>query len=152
MKQGWLLIILVAVQARRMQGLISDIDTCVYLFHEALGLQASVNGLKARFDMMLQLGLGCYNNRRIKKIMETMNVTFDELSAVAFEQRSSKPRLQGMTSRQISSGLDLTYAPSTISSHKPTERELARLIPFQKLSLMLAFLPPYSRSASTVRL
>ncbi|GKE21913.1 hypothetical protein Tco_1433425 [Tanacetum coccineum] len=56
--------------------------------------------------------------------METMNVTFDELSAVAFEQRSSKPRLQGMTSRQISSGLDLTYAPSTISSHKPTEREL----------------------------
>ncbi|GKD52712.1 retrotransposon protein, putative, ty1-copia subclass [Tanacetum coccineum] len=33
-------------------------------------------------------------NRRTKKIMETMNVTFDELSAMAFEQRSSKPRLQ----------------------------------------------------------
>ncbi|GJS15818.1 integrase, catalytic region, zinc finger, CCHC-type containing protein [Tanacetum coccineum] len=34
-------------------------------------------------------------NCRTKKIMETMNVTFDELSAMAFEQSSSKPRLQG---------------------------------------------------------
>nr|GEY23717.1 retrovirus-related Pol polyprotein from transposon TNT 1-94 [Tanacetum cinerariifolium] len=33
-------------------------------------------------------------NRRTKKIMETMNVLFDELSAMAFEQRSSKPGLQ----------------------------------------------------------
>ncbi|GKG17743.1 hypothetical protein Tco_0372041, partial [Tanacetum coccineum] len=56
--------------------------------------------------------------------METMNVTFDELSAMAFEQRSSKPRLQSMTSGQISSGLDLTYAPSTITTQQPTEREL----------------------------
>nr|GEV31528.1 retrovirus-related Pol polyprotein from transposon TNT 1-94 [Tanacetum cinerariifolium] len=63
-------------------------------------------------------------NQRTKKIMETMNVTFDELSAMAFEQRSLKPELQGMTSRQISSGLDLTYAPSIITSQKPTEREL----------------------------
>nr|GEW59368.1 putative ribonuclease H-like domain-containing protein [Tanacetum cinerariifolium] len=60
-------------------------------------------------------------NRRTKKIMETMNVSFDELSAIAFEQRSSKPGLQSMTSRQISSGLDLTYAPSTITTQQPTE-------------------------------
>nr|GEZ13493.1 ribonuclease H-like domain-containing protein [Tanacetum cinerariifolium] len=33
-------------------------------------------------------------NRRTKKIMETMNVSFDELSAMDFEQRSSKPGLQ----------------------------------------------------------
>nr|GFC13513.1 retrovirus-related Pol polyprotein from transposon TNT 1-94 [Tanacetum cinerariifolium] len=33
-------------------------------------------------------------NRRTKKIMKTMNVLFDELSAMAFEQRSSKPGLQ----------------------------------------------------------
>nr|GEY74190.1 retrovirus-related Pol polyprotein from transposon TNT 1-94 [Tanacetum cinerariifolium]GEY82050.1 retrovirus-related Pol polyprotein from transposon TNT 1-94 [Tanacetum cinerariifolium] len=33
-------------------------------------------------------------NRRTKKIMETMNVLFDELSAMVFKQRSSKPRLQ----------------------------------------------------------
>nr|GEV19674.1 hypothetical protein [Tanacetum cinerariifolium] len=63
-------------------------------------------------------------NRRTKKIMETMNVTFDELLATAFEQRSSKPRLQNMTSGQISSGLDLTYAPSTITTQQPTEGEL----------------------------
>ncbi|GJR41807.1 retrovirus-related pol polyprotein from transposon TNT 1-94 [Tanacetum coccineum] len=60
-------------------------------------------------------------NQRTKKIMETMNVTFDELSAMAFEQSSSKPGLQSMTSGQISSGLDLTYAPSTITTQKPTE-------------------------------
>nr|GEV03693.1 copia protein [Tanacetum cinerariifolium] len=32
-----------------------------------------------------------------------------------------KPRLQGMTSGQISSGLDLTYAPSTITTQQPSE-------------------------------
>nr|GFB38970.1 hypothetical protein [Tanacetum cinerariifolium] len=36
----------------------------------------------------------------------------------------SKPGLQRMTSGQISSGLDLTYAPSTISTQQPTEGEL----------------------------
>nr|GEU67355.1 integrase, catalytic region, zinc finger, CCHC-type, peptidase aspartic, catalytic [Tanacetum cinerariifolium] len=63
-------------------------------------------------------------NRRTKKIMETMNVSFDELSAMAFEQRSSKPGLQSMTSGQISSRLDLTYAPSTITTQQPTKGEL----------------------------
>nr|GFC05502.1 hypothetical protein [Tanacetum cinerariifolium] len=56
-------------------------------------------------------------NRQTKQIMETMNVLFDELSAMAFEQHSSKPRLNSMTSGQISSGLDLTYAPSTITNN-----------------------------------
>nr|GFC44591.1 hypothetical protein [Tanacetum cinerariifolium] len=63
-------------------------------------------------------------NRRTKKIMETVNVLFDELSAMDFEQRSSKPRLQCVTSGQISSGLALTYAPSTITTQQPTEGEL----------------------------
>nr|GEX20026.1 ribonuclease H-like domain-containing protein [Tanacetum cinerariifolium] len=54
-------------------------------------------------------------NRRTKKIMEMMNVTFNELSAMAFKQNSSKPSLQSLTSGQISSGLELTYAPSTIT-------------------------------------
>nr|GFA38005.1 uncharacterized mitochondrial protein AtMg00810-like [Tanacetum cinerariifolium] len=43
---------------------------------------------------------------------------------MAFEQRSSKPGLQSMTSGQISSGLDLTYAPSTITMQQPSEGEL----------------------------
>ncbi|GJV53339.1 retrovirus-related pol polyprotein from transposon TNT 1-94 [Tanacetum coccineum] len=63
-------------------------------------------------------------NRQTKKIMETMNVTFDELLVMPFEQSSSKPGLQGMTSGQISSGLDLTYAPSIITTQKLTEHEL----------------------------
>nr|GEX68021.1 hypothetical protein [Tanacetum cinerariifolium] len=63
-------------------------------------------------------------NRRTKKIMETMNVSFDEVSTMAFEHRSSKPRHQSMTSGQISSGLDLTYAPLTITTQQPTEGEL----------------------------
>nr|GEZ97140.1 retrovirus-related Pol polyprotein from transposon TNT 1-94 [Tanacetum cinerariifolium] len=60
-------------------------------------------------------------NRQTKKIIETMNVSFNELSVMAFEQCSSKPRLQSMTSEQISSRLDLTYAPSTIIKQQPTE-------------------------------
>ncbi|GKD00419.1 hypothetical protein Tco_1170693 [Tanacetum coccineum] len=56
--------------------------------------------------------------------METMNVTFDEILAMAFEHISLKPRLQSMTSRQISSGLDLPYAPSIITSQRPYEGEL----------------------------
>nr|GEW24408.1 Gag-Pol polyprotein [Tanacetum cinerariifolium] len=63
-------------------------------------------------------------NQRTKKIIKTMNVLFDELSAMAFEQRSSKPRLQSMTFGQISSGLDLTYAPSTITTQQPSKGEL----------------------------
>nr|GFC76002.1 hypothetical protein [Tanacetum cinerariifolium] len=63
-------------------------------------------------------------NRRTKKIMETINVSFDELSAMTFEQRSSKPELQNMTYGQISSGLDFTYTLSTIITQQPTKGEL----------------------------
>ncbi|GJU56202.1 retrovirus-related pol polyprotein from transposon TNT 1-94 [Tanacetum coccineum] len=59
-------------------------------------------------------------NQRTKKIMEMMNVTSNELLAMAFERSSSKPELQGMTSGHISSGLALTYASSSITSQKPT--------------------------------
>ncbi|GJY72687.1 retrovirus-related pol polyprotein from transposon TNT 1-94 [Tanacetum coccineum] len=50
---------------------------------------------------------------------------FGKLGAKAmdFEQSSLKPWLQSMTSRQISSGLDLTYAPSTITTQQPTKGE-----------------------------
>nr|GEY93979.1 copia protein [Tanacetum cinerariifolium] len=58
-------------------------------------------------------------NRQTKKIIETMNVSFDELSAMDFEKRNSKLGLQSMTSGHISSGLDLTYAPLTITTQQP---------------------------------
>nr|GFD09556.1 hypothetical protein [Tanacetum cinerariifolium] len=63
-------------------------------------------------------------NRRTKKIIETMNISFDELSTMAFKQHSSKPMLNSMTSRQISSRFDLIYAPSTITKQQPSEGEL----------------------------
>nr|GFD04000.1 hypothetical protein [Tanacetum cinerariifolium] len=63
-------------------------------------------------------------NWRTKKIMETMNVTFNELSAMAFEQNSLRPGLQSMTSGQISSELELTNAPSTTTPQRPSERDL----------------------------
>nr|GEV28073.1 cytosolic Fe-S cluster assembly factor NBP35 [Tanacetum cinerariifolium] len=63
-------------------------------------------------------------NRKTKKIMETINVTFNEISAMAFEQHSLKPGLQSTTSVQINSGLDLLFASSTITSQQPTEEHL----------------------------
>nr|GEV69652.1 hypothetical protein [Tanacetum cinerariifolium] len=63
-------------------------------------------------------------NQRTKKNIETMNVTFDELSAMAFEQNNSRPGLQSLTSGQISSELELTYASSTIIPQRPSERDL----------------------------
>nr|GFC29340.1 integrase, catalytic region, zinc finger, CCHC-type, peptidase aspartic, catalytic [Tanacetum cinerariifolium] len=63
-------------------------------------------------------------NWRTRKIMKTMNVTFDELSAMAFEQNSSRPGLQSMTFGQISSELELTYALSTITPQRPSEHDL----------------------------
>nr|GEW74004.1 hypothetical protein [Tanacetum cinerariifolium] len=50
-----------------------------------------------------------------------------DIGSMAFEQRSSNPRLQSMTSLQISLGLDLTYAPSTITTKQPPEGELDSL-------------------------
>nr|GEU36671.1 retrovirus-related Pol polyprotein from transposon TNT 1-94 [Tanacetum cinerariifolium] len=63
-------------------------------------------------------------NQRTKKIIETMNVTFDELLTMAFEQNSLKLDLQSLTSGQIHFGLELTYAPSTITPQRPSERYL----------------------------
>nr|GEX57133.1 hypothetical protein [Tanacetum cinerariifolium] len=96
-----------------------------------------INGRKPDISFLHVFGALCYpkNDRedigklgaKDKENHETMNVSFDELSAMAFEQHSSKPRLQCMTSGQISSGLDLTYAPSTITTQQPTEGELDSL-------------------------
>nr|GFB38330.1 retrovirus-related Pol polyprotein from transposon TNT 1-94 [Tanacetum cinerariifolium] len=52
-------------------------------------------------------------NRRIRRIVETIHVDFDELTAMAFEHRSSGPALNEMTPGTISSGLVPTSSPST---------------------------------------
>nr|GEX69441.1 hypothetical protein [Tanacetum cinerariifolium] len=59
-----------------------------------------------------------------------MNVTFDELSIMAFKQCSSKPELQGRIDGHLSLGLDLTYAPSTDQQvvSKPSSETLIKKI------------------------
>nr|GEW26137.1 hypothetical protein [Tanacetum cinerariifolium] len=52
-------------------------------------------------------------NRRTRRIVETIHVDFDELMAMASEQRSSGPTLNEMTPGTISSGLVPTTSPST---------------------------------------
>nr|GEZ81039.1 hypothetical protein [Tanacetum cinerariifolium] len=59
-------------------------------------------------------------NRRTKKIMETMNVTFDDLTAMAFEQDSSKPDLQSLTSGQIKAPRTIPAAPQGNLTSFPT--------------------------------
>nr|GFD24383.1 hypothetical protein [Tanacetum cinerariifolium] len=52
-------------------------------------------------------------NRRTKRIVETVHVDFDELTAMASEQSSSRPALNDMTPGTISSGLVRTSSSST---------------------------------------
>nr|GEY56807.1 hypothetical protein [Tanacetum cinerariifolium] len=52
-------------------------------------------------------------NRRTRRIVKTIHVDFDELTAMASEQRSSGPELNEMTPGTISSGLVPTTSPST---------------------------------------
>nr|GFB90775.1 retrovirus-related Pol polyprotein from transposon TNT 1-94 [Tanacetum cinerariifolium] len=59
-------------------------------------------------------------NRRTRKIMETIHVDFDELTAMASKHRSSGPVLNKMTPGTISSGLVPTTSPST--SYVPPSR------------------------------
>ncbi|GJU14292.1 putative ribonuclease H-like domain-containing protein [Tanacetum coccineum] len=59
-------------------------------------------------------------NKRTRQIMETINVQFDELTQMDFEQLGSGPDLHGLTSRHISLGLVLNQAVST-SAKPPTK-------------------------------
>nr|GEX37452.1 hypothetical protein [Tanacetum cinerariifolium] len=101
----------------------------LFLRAEAIAT-AFIGKLSAKGDIGFFIGYSAVScayrvyNHQTKKIMETMNVSFDELSAMAFEQHSSKPGLNSMTSGHISSGLDLTYAPSTITTQQPSKGEL----------------------------
>ncbi|GJU91204.1 retrovirus-related pol polyprotein from transposon TNT 1-94 [Tanacetum coccineum] len=52
-------------------------------------------------------------NRRTKRIIETIHVDFDELTAMASEHSSSEPALHEMTPATISSGLVPNPPPST---------------------------------------
>nr|GEV44910.1 putative RNA-directed DNA polymerase [Tanacetum cinerariifolium] len=73
-------------------------------------------------------------NRRTKKIMETMNVTFDKLPVMAFKQSSSKLELQSMTTGHISSGLDLEMILKMLNRRLEVDQE--REMAFELLSMV----------------
>nr|GEU40257.1 retrovirus-related Pol polyprotein from transposon TNT 1-94 [Tanacetum cinerariifolium] len=77
-----------------------------------------INGRKPDISFLHVFGAFCYPKNDREDIGKL------GAKAMAFEQHSSKPRLQSMTFGQISSGLDLTYDPSTITTQQPTEGEL----------------------------
>ncbi|GKF08310.1 putative ribonuclease H-like domain-containing protein, partial [Tanacetum coccineum] len=56
-------------------------------------------------------------NRRTRRIIKTIHVDFDELTAMAFEHNSSGPALHDMTPVTISSGLVPNPPPSTPVDH-----------------------------------
>nr|GEW41855.1 hypothetical protein [Tanacetum cinerariifolium] len=59
-------------------------------------------------------------NRRTRRIVETIHVDFDELTAMASEQSSSGPALNEMTPATISSGL--VQKPSSLTAYVPPSR------------------------------
>nr|GFB27493.1 hypothetical protein [Tanacetum cinerariifolium] len=77
-----------------------------------------INGRKSNISFLHVFGALCYpkNDREdIGKLGAKGDIGFFI---------GSKPGLQSMTSGHISSGLDLTYAPSTITTQPPSEGEL----------------------------
>nr|GEX91714.1 hypothetical protein [Tanacetum cinerariifolium] len=78
-------------------------------------------------------------NRRTRRIVETIHVNFDELTAMASEQSSSRPVLHEMTPATISSGL--VPKPSSSKSFVPPSRNDWDLL-FQLLFDELLTPPP----------
>lgn len=86
--------------------------------------------LKAKGDIGIFIGYASNScayrvyNHRTWKVIETMNIKFDEISAIAFEQFSLEPGLNPLTFGHISLGLVPNETPSTIQQR---ESDLANL-------------------------
>nr|GFA15802.1 retrovirus-related Pol polyprotein from transposon TNT 1-94 [Tanacetum cinerariifolium] len=86
-----------------------------------------INGKKPNISFLHVFGALCYpkNDREdIGKLGTKGDIGFFIGYPVDPVLSDSKPGLQSMTSGHISSGLDLTYAPSTITTQQPSEGEL----------------------------
>ncbi|GKF13431.1 retrovirus-related pol polyprotein from transposon TNT 1-94 [Tanacetum coccineum] len=84
-----------------------------------------INGIKPDISFLYVFGALCYlknDHEDIGKLGTKDDIGF--FIAMAFEQSSLRPGLQSMNYGQISSRLDLTYAPTTITTLQPTEGEL----------------------------
>nr|GFC22022.1 hypothetical protein [Tanacetum cinerariifolium] len=85
-------------------------------------------------------------NRRTRRIVETIHVDFDELTAMASEQSSSGPALQEMIPGTISSGL--VQKPLSSTSYVPPSRNDWDLL-FQPLFDELLNPPPSVNNQAT---
>ncbi|GKA90234.1 putative ribonuclease H-like domain-containing protein, partial [Tanacetum coccineum] len=89
--------------------------------------------LKAKADVGIFIGYApakkAYRiyNRRTRRIMETIHVDFDELTAMASEQSSSGPALHEMTPGTLSSGL-VPQPPSSTPFVPPTRDDWDTLL------------------------
>ncbi|GKA65779.1 retrovirus-related pol polyprotein from transposon TNT 1-94 [Tanacetum coccineum] len=75
------------------------VSTCIRSLCYLKNYREDIRKLGTKDDISFFIGYSSTScayrvyNLRTKKVMKTMNVTFDELSAMAFEQRRSKPEL-----------------------------------------------------------
>nr|GFB37833.1 retrovirus-related Pol polyprotein from transposon TNT 1-94 [Tanacetum cinerariifolium] len=86
-------------------------------------------------------------NRRTRRIVETIHVDFDELTAMASEQSSSGPALNDMIPGTISSGLVQKSSSST--SYVPPSRNDWDLLKWTKDHPLNYIIGPFSRPVST---
>nr|GEW75887.1 Gag-Pol polyprotein [Tanacetum cinerariifolium] len=88
------------VLASHMKLLLQKLLSKMELLNAEINDREDIGKLGAKGDIGFFIGYSANSvtyivyNRRTRKIMKTMNVTFDELSAMAFEQNSSRPGLQ----------------------------------------------------------
>ncbi|GJZ07283.1 retrovirus-related pol polyprotein from transposon TNT 1-94 [Tanacetum coccineum] len=101
----------------------------LFLWAEAVATVEDPSKLKPKVDIGIFIGYlpskKAYRiyNKRTRMIIETIHVLFDELTQTAYEQFSSGPELQPLTSRHISLGLILNQAASTSTKH-PSNNDL----------------------------
>nr|GFA25094.1 retrovirus-related Pol polyprotein from transposon TNT 1-94 [Tanacetum cinerariifolium] len=97
----------------RVKILRSKDETSLFIINENIGK------LQPKADIGIFIGYAPTKkafriyNRHTKRIVETIHVDFDELTAMASEQRSSRPALNEMTPGTISSGLMPSTSPLT---------------------------------------
>nr|GEY34938.1 hypothetical protein [Tanacetum cinerariifolium] len=109
------------VVERRNHALVEAARTMLIFSKSLLFLwaEADLGKLQPKADIRIFIGYlpskKAYRiyNKRTRLLMETINVQFDELTQMDFEQHGSGPDLQGLSSRHISLGLVLNQATST---------------------------------------
>nr|GEW45414.1 integrase, catalytic region, zinc finger, CCHC-type, peptidase aspartic, catalytic [Tanacetum cinerariifolium] len=98
----------------------------LFLWEEAMAIADNLGKLQPKADIRIFIGYAPNKkafqiyNRRSRRIVKTIHVDFDELTAMASEQISSGPALYEMTPATINSGL--VQKPSSSTPYVPPSR------------------------------